>query len=198
MKNNSEFANFSDQDLLLSIQSTDDRRAFHELYRRFFDRLFNYIYPKIHEKESTQDIIQDLFVNLWQRRKGLSIENIDAYLIKASKNLIISNYRKKLAREKQEAHWASDLSSDGNFTLENIMEVDLNSRYQQGLELLPEKCQKVFVLSRNGFTNREVAIQMGISEKTVEQHITKALRVLRLHLKDHLAYSLLVFPWLYA
>ncbi len=197
MYTNIKYAHLSDEALLSTIRSLEDRKAFNELYIRFFDKLFIYIHPKVLDKETTKDIIQDLFVNLWQRRNSLSVENVEGYLFKASKNLIISNYRKLLAQERQELVWLSESCLETNSTLDSTLANDLKIHYQEGLQLLPEKCQKVFVLSRNGFSNREVALQLGISEKTVEQHISKALRILKLHLKDHLAYSLPLLSWLY-
>jgi RNA polymerase sigma factor (sigma-70 family) len=68
---------------------------------------------------------------------------------------------------------------------------ELEKRYEQGLQLLPPKCREVFVMSRKGNTNQEIAVKLIISEKTVEQHITKALRILKGYLREHFAYLLL-------
>jgi len=190
------YTNFSDEEILGFISRDGDRQAFEELYVRYSDLLFNYVYARVGDRFITQEIVQELFLSLWQRRSSLCISVCKSYLFSASKKLIISYYRKELARQRQNTTWASERESENNFTYQYALAEDLQTRYQKGLEMLPAKCHQVFTLSRQGLTNREVAAQLDISEKTVEQHITKALRILRSFLKDHLVYTILLLNFL--
>ncbi|WP_221391014.1 RNA polymerase sigma factor [Dyadobacter sp. NIV53] len=191
-----KYTNFSDEEILQFISMNGDKQAFEELYLRYSDMLFNYVYARVADRFIAQEIVQELFLNLWQRRNDLSVSICKSYLFSAAKNLIISNYRKELARQRQNTRWESERERENNFTYQHALVVDLQARYQEGLESLPPKCQQVFTLSRQGFSNREVAVQLEISEKTVEQHITKALRVLKVYLKEHLVYGILLLGFI--
>ncbi|WP_025764568.1 RNA polymerase sigma-70 factor [Dyadobacter tibetensis] len=178
----------SEEMLLVRFCKHDDRKAFEALYRIYSIQVFNYIHAKLQDREVAQDLTQDLFVNLWHRRHQLEISKLGAYLFGAAKHLIISYYRKQLSRERQTDYFVKQHPITEETTYQDTLVMDLRGRYQQALELLPLKCRQVYLLSRNGHSNREVATELGISEKTVEQHISKALRTLRTYLQDHLVY----------
>lgn len=189
------YTNLSDEEILVIISTDGDRKAFEELYLRYSDVLFNYIYARVGDRFIAQEIVQELFLSLWQKRVDLSVSVCRSYLFSAAKNLIISNYRRELARQRQNTRWESGREHEADFTYQHALAEDLQAHYQKGLHLLPPKCQQVFALSRQGFSNREVAVQLEISEKTVEQHITKALRLLKVYLKEHLAYGVLLLTF---
>jgi RNA polymerase sigma-70 factor (family 1) len=183
-----KYTNSTDEDLLDYLRNTDDRKAFEVLYGRHSTCLFDYIHARVNDRYTAQEIVQELFVSLWQKRHNLVIQSCRAYLFSAAKNLVVSHYRKEIAREARQKGWEAERSHETEHTYQETIAQDLRVRYQEGLTLLPEKCQRVFVLSRDGLSNREVADQLNISEKTVEQHITKALRFLKVYLREHLAY----------
>ncbi len=183
-----DYTRSTDEELLDYLRDHDDRVAFEALYDRYSTRIFDYINARVNDRYTAQEIVQELFVSLWQKRRDLSVQSCRSYLFSAAKNLIISHYRKEIARTARQISWGAERPYQEEYTYQETLVEDLRVRYQEGLQLLPDKCQRVFTLSRNGLSNREVADQLNISEKTVEQHITKALRFLRVYLKEHLAY----------
>lgn len=185
-----QYAHLSDEELLTSLTVSDDRKAFETLYFRYSIRIFDYVHARVNDRYTAQEIVQELFVGLWQKRESLAIQTCRAYLFSAARNLVISHHRQEMAREARQQSWATERRHEEELTYQETIAQDLHDRYQEGLKLLPEKCQRVFTLSRDGLTNREVAERLYISEKTVEQHITKALRFLKVYLREHLAYSL--------
>ena len=182
------YAHLSDEELLTSLTVSDDRKAFEVLYLRYSSRIFDYVHARVNDRYTAQEIVQELFVGLWQKRGSLSVNNCRAYLFSATKNLVISHHRQEISRATRQQNWAAERWPAEEVTYQETVAQDLRIRYREGLKLLPDKCQRVFTLSRDGLTNREVADQLNISEKTVEQHITKALRFLKVYLKEHLAY----------
>ena len=188
------YSTHSDEDLLKSIGENNDEFAFAELYNRYFRLLFNYAFSKVNDQFVAQEIIQELFVTLWHQRHRNTIQSCRSYLFASTKNLIISHYRKEFTRQYHYNQWEIQTNDSTALTDQQILTADLQHRYEQGLHLLPQKCKEVFVLSRQGHSNREIALQLTISEKTVEQHVTKALRLLKNYLKEHFAYVLLLFP----
>ncbi|MPR34195.1 RNA polymerase sigma-70 factor [Salmonirosea aquatica] len=185
-----KYTNSTDEELLDGLRDNDDRKAFETLYGRYSIRIFDYIHARVNDRYTAQEIVQELFLGLWQKRATLSVQAFRPYLFSAAKNLIVSHYRKEMAREIRQKNWDAARSHQEEHTYQETLVQDLRARYGEGLRLLPEKCQRVFMLSRDGLSNREVADRLDISEKTVEQHITKAIRFLKVYLKEHLAYLL--------
>lgn len=173
----------------------DDQLAFEALYERYFARLFNYAVKKTGDCFLAQEIVQELFINLWQQRGRLavpgSVGSVSGYLFMAAKHLVIDQYRREAARTRHQDAFGNRQPSISNPTDEYIRTSDLLQTYERLLGQLPDRCRQVFVLSRQGYSNREIARQQGMAQKTVEQHITRALRLLRKHLSEHLTILLL-------
>ena len=186
------YPNCSDENILTLIREQHDELAFEALYNRYFKSLFNYAYSKVNDQFSAQEIVQELFVNLWQQRENMHADCCRSLLFTIAKRQIISFYRKEATRRRHYDQWTIQRQEYEETADQTALVSDLAHRYQTGLHLLSPKCQEVFVLSRQGFANRQIAERLSISEKTVEQHITKALRVLRAHLKEHIIYTFIL------
>lgn len=183
---------YSDEQILTRIQEHNDESAFTMLYDRYFRILFNYTYSKVNDQFVAQEIVQELFVSIWQQGNRSKVNSCRSYLFSSVKNLIISYYRKEYTRKFHYDRWQLHSEDSVNLTDQGVLTSDLQIRYEEGLHLLPPKCREVFILSRKGNSNKEIALQLAISEKTVEQHITKAIRVLKEYLKEHFAYALIL------
>jgi RNA polymerase sigma-70 factor (family 1) len=183
---------WSDESILELIREQHDELAFEVLYNRYFKPLFNYAYSKVHDQFVAQEIIQELFVNLWQQRERIQADCCRSLLFTMAKRRVISFYRKEFTRRHHYDQWTIHQPEYEETADQSALVSDLEHRYQSGLHLLPPKCQEVFVLSRQGFANKHIAEQLLISEKTVEQHITKALRILKAYLKEHMIYALII------
>lgn len=181
----------TDQELLADI-ATGDSRAFEILYRRYFSKLYGAAYKRLQDKELTEEVIQELFVSLWERRETLPIENIENYLFTSIKYLVIAQFKKNTLFEKYSSTLMLD-ENDDNFTEQAVAFDELNDAYQQALQTIPEKCREVFLLKRSGLSQKEISERLDISEKTVENQMTKALKILREALKDYTALSILFF-----
>jgi RNA polymerase sigma-70 factor (ECF subfamily) len=160
-----------------------------------FDFFFNYYYPglcvyaqkmiSIPEQES-RDLVQDVFVKFWNDREKADIcFSIRSYLFASVKNRCLDLLRKKDVLVKTE-----ELTSNrdvGDESFETYVLTELEALFNKSLDKLPERCREVFEMSRlHGLKNREIAAKLDISEKTVENQITKALHILRIELKDYL------------
>lgn len=182
----------TDQELLADI-ANGDSRAFEILYRRYFSKLYGAAYKRLQDRELTEEIVQELFISLWERRENLPIENIENYLFSSIKYLVIAQFKKDTLFEKFSLTLHLD-ENDDNFTEQAIAFDELNEAYQDALLLIPEKCREVFLLKRSGLTQKEISEKLDISEKTVENQMTKALKILREALKDYTALLILFLP----
>ncbi len=135
-------------------------------------------------KESAEDIVQDCFIMLWNKKDTLKITgNIHAYLAKMVRNKSLDFLKKKRLETSE-----LNESYQGSFNAEDTLETkDLQSQIDKTIDELPEKCRQVFVLNRfEDMSYKEIAEQLDISKKTVEAHISKALKSLRIGLKKFL------------
>jgi RNA polymerase sigma-70 factor (ECF subfamily) len=160
-----------------------------------FDFFFNYYYPglcvyaqktiSISEQES-KDLVQDVFVKFWNDREETDIKfSVRSYLFVSVKNKCFDFLRKK--SRSFTVHEISNEHDISDESFETFVLSELESLFNKSLEKLPERCREVFELSRfQGLKNREIALKLNLSEKTVENQITKALHILKEELKDYL------------
>ncbi|CAG5016222.1 hypothetical protein DYBT9275_05501 [Dyadobacter sp. CECT 9275] len=179
---------------LISTQS--DAGAFAEVHRRFSTSLFALAYRKTGDETVAEDLVQDLFVALWTGRDTIHPEKaLNSYLFSALKNRIISYYRKQLHRDSVSLSVLQPetlVSYSANAVEEYINFRQANESYQVQLQNLPEKTREVFELSRSGLTNKEIGGLLGLAEKTIEFHISKSLKLLRMGM-GYSSYLLLVW-----
>jgi RNA polymerase sigma-70 factor (family 1) len=172
---------------LIALLKEDDVSAFDTLYSRYFGKLYNHAYEKLNDRFLAQEVVQDLFVRFWQNRHKLEVHtSLASYFFGAIRYLVINQYKKQMIYEQKIDAHAFTQSESSDATNEWLDFKDLQTEYQAALQQLPEKCREVFLMSRNGASNKEIAEALGISIKTVEQHMTKALRTLRILLQSRL------------
>jgi RNA polymerase sigma-70 factor (ECF subfamily) len=173
------------------IRVDNDQMAFQEIYMRYGDQMFRLAFQKTNNKEAAEDIVQITFVKLWARRVSLKINNsLKAYLYTSLKNNVITYYLRQLSKTTVSLDQIQVDLLLTDTTRECIDFSETLALYNQSLEELPDKCREVFVLSRNGYSLKEIAKIQNISPKTAEVHITKALRYLRKRMNGNI---LLVF-----
>jgi RNA polymerase sigma-70 factor (family 1) len=185
----SDFSAATDEDLILLLQK-GDTAAFKEIYNRYWDKLFNSAFKRLNNAQLSEEIVQDVFTKLWIKRERLAfVAGVSNYLFTAIKYNVIDYYRKQLQRTNYQNYLGLSHSGYTNNTEENIFVRDLKASVQYELNLLPPKCRSVYELSRHQYkTNREIALLLNISEKTVEGHLTRALAQLRLSLSDYMVF----------
>ena len=162
------------------IRLHDNQSAFTEIYQRYANQLLELCYSKVRLKEIAEEIVQISFVKLWIARKELKINySLKAYLYTAAKNNIISFYYRNLHKTLSLDDVCESLLPSATETQNKVDGSLLNKFYEDALQDLPQKCRDVFVMSRTGYSMKEIAAVHNISVKTVEVHIGKALKLLR-------------------
>ncbi|MFI1745612.1 RNA polymerase sigma-70 factor [Thalassobellus sediminis] len=169
----------------------DDKRALTKLYDIYWKPLFISSYNLLKDKEVCEEIIQDVFIDIWNKRSQLQIKvTLQSYLYACVRYKVFSEFRKnKIIR----VELLEDLDKRFQYATPEtqIMHKELKAYIKIVVDGLPEKCQQVYKLSRNeNLTHKEIAAQLNISTKTVESHITNALRILRVSLGHALSFLL--------
>jgi len=181
---------FSDEELTKLICQQNDELAFSELYRRHVRILVHTAIRKTGARTTAEDLVQEVFFKFWIGRNKFDIQkNAQAYLQGMLKYNIVNHYYQE---QKKHLFSIDEVESPADDDTREHLDYNLLSElYEQSLLKLPEKCRQVFVLSRKGYTLKEIALTLEISEKTVEAHISKALRILRIEMKDYIALALI-------
>lgn len=164
------------------------------IFRRHYSQVCRAVYRIIPQAETAEDIAQEVFLELWKRRDHLKIStSLTAYLRRAAVNRALNYLRD------QKIKWSDDAElpalSDGSpDTSEKLEIAELQRMVDQYIDQLPEKCRLVFVLSRfESLSHAEIAAQLDISQKTVENQMTKALRFLRNALGPYIGMVFFIF-----
>lgn len=157
-----------------------DERQFKELFTQYWRQLFGFCQHHIGDAEGAREIVQQVFLSLWERRGQLDIRvNVGHYLFSAVR-LQVAQYFRRQAYERQRLSCAPPFCDTSNVTEEAIHFEDLNRYIETLVHRLPCRCRQVYTLSRNsGLSIPEIAEQLGISVKTAEAHLTKALKFLK-------------------
>jgi RNA polymerase sigma-70 factor (family 1) len=187
------YSTYSEETLMKLICQCDEELAFRELYRRHVRLLVHTAIRKTGLRTTAEDLVQETFVKFWLGRHKFDIQkNIQAYLNGMLKNNIINYFHQE--QKKKTTAFHDDEEVLDNDTSEYLEFNNLHEFYEQSLLKLPQKCREVFILSRKGYSLKEISASMEISEKTVEAHISKALKILRVEMKDYIALALLFLP----
>ncbi len=178
--------------VLLDKVKQGDTRSFEALFERYWEPLYVTACNRLKDAEEAKEVVQDLFVSLWRRRTRLSIDtSLRAYLFSALKYAILDHMRAQIVREKYVKMIQRKTTVQRNATEEAVTYHELQRKVQEGIATLPTRCQQVFHLRRlEHLSVKEIAEKMSISPKTVENQLTKATKVLRMHLKEYVTIAL--------
>lgn len=177
-------ADYTDKEKLVQRFQAGDLKAFEEIYDRYWLKLYNLAYAQIGTREEAEDLIHNLFENFWKKRNELVIRNLTTYLIASVKYLTVAYIKSQINLRKYQEYLIFQEIDRTTSTEDIINFADLQKAVEKAMHSLPEKTVEVFKMSR--FENRsvrEIADSLQLSEKAVEYHITKSLKVLKQHLQ---------------
>jgi RNA polymerase sigma-70 factor, ECF subfamily len=179
-------------DIATAIQAGDEL-AFEQAFRQYYERLCGYANSLLHDLDEAEEAVQSVFLKLWERREGLDIQtSLKSYLYRAVHNRCLNRAKHEKVKREYEGYNAEQLRQNPAQASDLAIQNELQGRIEVAVASLPEQCRAVFKLSRHeGLKNQEIADQLGISVKTVENQMTKALKVLRTHLADYVTVYLL-------
>lgn len=177
----------SDTEFLSGLKSGDEK-VFRLIMEQWYSRLFNFARGYLNNEENAREVIQDVFLLLWEQRLKLAEDTvINAYLFTLTRNRCIDMIRREklvlqFRNDKQDEYrrLTENYNALSDTILDNIFADELQDEIDRAINSLTDQCKKVFILSRrNGLKNREISEELNLSLKTVESHITKALRQIR-------------------
>lgn len=168
--------------------SRDGADDFEKLFREQYSRLCEFVNGYVRSAEVARDIVQDLFLALWEKRGGGSAPELTtAYLFTAARNRALKHIRHRRVVEGYEeraAVWPEQAPGAD----EEVRRRETAEAIEEAIAELPDRCREIFLLSRRqNMSYAEIATALGISVKTVEVQMWRALRRLRESLAPYLA-----------
>ena len=176
---------------LLDRLKDNDRSAFDMIYNKYWSKLYLSAYNLLRNRQLSEDIIQEVFVSLWLKKSIITIDNLNSYLFTAVRFQVFKAIRdgkchSDLFEKIEELSAHCEIES-------KLFEKEVTKRLDENIALLPEKCREIFILSRKKqLTVKEIAEQLQISPKTIENQIGIALRRLRSNMSDLLFWAVII------
>jgi RNA polymerase sigma-70 factor (ECF subfamily) len=161
-------------------QNLEELTRFEELFRRNYPRLCQRVQRITRDLTIAEDIVQEAFVSYWHSEQRPTIENPEAWLYKAVINKALNAVSVQQRRNTLAAQYGAQQPSTSSSADQALQLEELQDQLEQALATLPPMCQKVFLLSRyEEMSHQEIADFLNISPNTVDNHIKKALAILR-------------------
>jgi RNA polymerase sigma-70 factor (ECF subfamily) len=178
-----------DESKLIERLRESDGEAFRLLFEKYQPILFRSVVYTLQDVDMSHDVVQETFVRMWNHRSLLRPHlPLLAYLFRISRNLVLDLAKHKAVQRRLEADIPLALRPSEHDPAESLQLSMLEERMAEVVRTkLPTKCREVFLLSRvEEMPNAEISRQLGISVKTVENQITRGLKILRRHLQRYL------------
>jgi RNA polymerase sigma-70 factor (family 1) len=184
-------------DLLVTRIQNNDKDAFKSLYNRYSKKIYFFSIKYLGNSVEAEELVQSVFINVWENRGSLDATNsVKSYIYKAAVNYIYNYLKKKAIRARFSESEISKGEIHSDITYEQVFFHDLERSVNSILENLPSQQQKIFQLSRyEGLTHKEIAKKLGLSVRTVENQMYRALKKIKDLLKGGLFLVLMLISF---
>lgn len=174
-----------DNNIVLRLRQNDEG-ALTELYNVHWRSMFISAYNLLKDKELCEDIVQEVFMGIWKNRASLNINvSFKSYLYACTRYQVFKQFRKNKDKIRLGLFDNLDQLFHSDSPETGLMQKEFARQVDAIVESLPEKCRKVYKLSRvEELSHKQISDTLNISTKTVENHITKALRILRIGISE--------------
>ncbi len=182
------------ENIKIAVSKNIDRKEFKVIVERHYEEIYIYATNLCRDKDLAKDLAQDVFFKLWEKRKKINKSVlIKGWLFKSVRNKFLDHIRKYKKEIKMVELTYMDMVDE----ISQDRSEELNYKFklvEKEIELLPKKCHEVFILSKSdGMRNKEIAAYLNISVKTVEGHLTNAIKILQYKLKESAQIFILFF-----
>ena len=183
---------------LVHLLSQRDEKAFEQVFKEHYKPLHAYAFTLLKDDAAAEEMVQNVFCKLWERTETLSIPGpLGAYLYRAVHNESLNYLKHQKVRSEHSLRVSYHMDSRGESAHRKVQVKELEEKIRVALSELPEGCRTVFQLSRfEDMKYHQIADTLGISVKTVENQMGKALRLLRTRLAEFLTLLILFIHFL--
>jgi RNA polymerase sigma-70 factor (family 1) len=177
----------SEQEIVGAIRQGNER-IFEETFRKYYQSLCNYANSILKEMDEAEEVVQNLFLSIWEKRGDLEINiSLKSYLYRAVHNHCLNRIKHLKIREEYQQYATNFYDASYESVSQTVIKNELEQKIEEAIRKLPEQCRLIFRMSRfEELKYHEIAEQLELSPKTVENQIGKALKILRVELAEYL------------
>ncbi|WP_270089175.1 RNA polymerase sigma factor [Sphingobacterium sp. SYP-B4668] len=179
---------------LIPLLKNGDREAFEEIFNRYYHFLLQYADQLTHDSQQSEDLIQEIFIRAWQNRERFDdSKNLFNYLKVSVRNGFLNQERTKTTHTAFKKELTHYLTAGYTTADQGMIEKELIARLESIAAALPGKMGKVFMMTHfENCSNEEIALALGVSEKTVKNLLSQAVGNIRLRMGLSLALAILL------
>jgi RNA polymerase sigma-70 factor (ECF subfamily) len=184
----------SETAIIASLKKGDET-AFERVFKTHFNSLYNYAYTILKNESTAEEIVQQVFFKIWEKRESLPDETmLKAYLYRAVHNESLNTIKHQKVRAGYQMHAVSSTEQTLDNASGKVHMAELQQELHKAMNELPEQCRTIFQMSRfEEMKYKEIADELNISPKTVENQMGKALKILREKLAHFLPLIMYLF-----
>ena len=177
----------SDHDLFRQLGTDNSLRAFDLLFERYWKKLYVIAYARLRSEQEAQDCVQEIFVNLWAKKRELTIPvSIQGYLYTAVKNKVFNQLHARQIRDRHYQQYTEEVNTIPSNYAARLEEEELHIIIQAEINGMPEQMRKIYLLSREeNLSGIEIASLLNLSHQTVRNQISTALKRIREKIQDY-------------
>ena len=175
----------------MSSNKTLEKNTVEKLFKQYYNPLYNYINSKIRNSEDAKEIVQDCFVKLWNSKEKIDLDSssIKSYLYAMARNTMIDFIRRRKDESDVEVE-NLDVASDSEDNSDKLDPILIKTEIVKAMDVLKPKTRQIFRLNKlEGYTYDEIATDMDISVRAVEDNMSRAFKLLREELKKRQIFS---------
>jgi RNA polymerase sigma-70 factor, ECF subfamily len=186
-----------ERDLLKAVQQGDEN-ALEMIFKEYYQPLCRYAQSFLGDRDEAEEVVQALFTTIWEKRSSMEVSSsLRCYLYQTVRNRCLNVIKHEKIKQLHVAHESSVMPSSHEGVSDSLHAKELEQRIFAAIQQLPEQCRLVFNLSRfEELRYQEIATQLNISVKTVENQMGKALKVMRQQLSDYLFVLIILLNYL--
>jgi RNA polymerase sigma-70 factor, ECF subfamily len=172
-----------------------DEKSFEQMFRAYYPRLCAYAMTVLNDRDEAEEVVQSLFCRLWEQRDVLDVTtSLQAYLFRATRNASLNQLKKVQTRDAYKAMNLEQMNNNPEYQPDRTTNSELRRQLERAIADLPEQCRLIFKMSRfEELKYKDIAENLGISVKTVENQMGKALKILRLKMVDFISLFVVSF-----
>ncbi|SMD43889.1 RNA polymerase sigma-70 factor, ECF subfamily [Aquiflexum balticum DSM 16537] len=177
----------TDQQVFSNIQS-GDTASFEMLFKTHYNPLCRFALSFLKDPDDAEETVQAVFIGIWEKKATIQVDtSIKSYLYRSVRNACLNEIKHQKVRQLHAGTVQAEGEPRSQPSDHLAIRKELESKIQEALETLPEQCKLIFKMSRfEELKYQEIAAQLQLSVKTVENQMGKALKLMRIQLKDYL------------
>ncbi|MCH4147644.1 MAG: RNA polymerase sigma-70 factor [Prevotella sp.] len=192
---------YEDHNLLMNDIIDGNDKAYEYLFKVYYPRLHNFACRFIKDEDTIRDIIQNSIISLYEKRDTFTSESIEALLFTIVRRGCLNQLKHEAIVQNYQNNWKDQHDYDTLYNIDFLNQPEhallyneLREEVQSTLDAMPERDRTIFLLSRSeGLKNKEIALKLGISVKTVEKYITRVTKIFRNKFgEENMAFILLI------